>query len=89
VLVVARLGLGTINHTLLTVEALFRREIPVLGVILNAVETPGPEAHATPELIADFVDCEVFGPLPHGATRPEQVAAHLEACHFVSQLLGD
>jgi dethiobiotin synthase len=34
-LVVARTSLGTINHTLLTVEALRRRQIPILGVVLN------------------------------------------------------
>lgn len=34
-IVVARPNLGTINHTLLTVEALQRRGIPVAGVILN------------------------------------------------------
>ncbi len=88
-LVVARLGLGTINHTLLTVEALARREIPLLGVILNAVEDPGPESHFTPALIADFIDCAIFNPLPHGSTRPEQVAAHLESCRLVNHLLGD
>jgi dethiobiotin synthetase len=40
VLLVARSGLGTLNHTLLSVEALQHRQIPVLGVLLN-----GP-AHA-------------------------------------------
>jgi len=34
-LVVARSGLGTINHTVLTVEELKRREIPVVGVVMN------------------------------------------------------
>lgn len=34
-IVVARSTLGTINHTLLTLEALRLRKIPVLGVILN------------------------------------------------------
>lgn len=34
-LVVARLGLGTLNHTLLTVEAARRRKIKILGIILN------------------------------------------------------
>ncbi len=33
--VVARTELGTINHTLLTVEALRRRRIPIAAVILN------------------------------------------------------
>ena len=35
VLLVARSGLGTLNHTLLSLEALQRRQIPVLGLILN------------------------------------------------------
>ena len=35
VLVVARAGLGTINHTSLTVNILKSFEIPILGVILN------------------------------------------------------
>ncbi|HET8541672.1 MAG TPA: dethiobiotin synthase [Anaeromyxobacter sp.] len=35
VLVVARAGLGTINHTALTVEALRRRGLAVAGVVLN------------------------------------------------------
>lgn len=35
IILVARSTLGTINHTLLTLEALRAREIPILGVILN------------------------------------------------------
>lgn len=35
VLVVARAGLGTINHTLLTVEAIQRDGLPVAGVVLS------------------------------------------------------
>jgi dethiobiotin synthetase len=35
VLLVARSGLGTLNHTLLSLEALRLRQIPVLGVLLN------------------------------------------------------
>lgn len=34
-LVVARAGLGTLNHTLLTVEALRRARVPVFGIVLN------------------------------------------------------
>lgn len=36
VLIIARLGLGTINHTLLTVVHLKKNSIPILGVFLNA-----------------------------------------------------
>lgn len=35
VLLVARSGLGTLNHTLLSLEALAHRGIPVLGLVLN------------------------------------------------------
>jgi len=34
-IIVARAGLGTINHTLLTVEALKRRKIKIQGIIMN------------------------------------------------------
>jgi len=35
VLVVARAGLGTVNHTALTVEALRRRGLAIAGIVLN------------------------------------------------------
>lgn len=35
ILLVARSGLGTINHTLLTVSELKKRNLPLLGIILN------------------------------------------------------
>lgn len=34
-IIVARAGLGTINHTLLTIEALKRKKVEILGVIMN------------------------------------------------------
>ena len=47
-LVVARSGLGTLNHTLLTLEALRCREIPVLGVVFS-----DPECREDENLIRD------------------------------------
>jgi dethiobiotin synthetase len=44
VLVVARAALGTINHTLLTLEALSRRGLPCAGVVIS--HTGGPLAAA-------------------------------------------
>jgi len=38
VLVVARRGLGTVNHTRLTVDAVRGRGLPVVGVVLNGPE---------------------------------------------------
>lgn len=55
----ARTGLGTINHTLLSIEALRRREIPLLGVALIG------EAHAQNErVIASLGQVRILGRLP-------------------------
>ena len=55
----ARTGLGTINHTLLSIEALRRREIPLLGVALIG------EAHAENErIIASLGRVQILGRLP-------------------------
>ncbi len=42
-LIAARAGLGTINHTLLTIEALRRRGIEPQGVVLLDAEKPGTD----------------------------------------------
>jgi dethiobiotin synthetase len=39
-LVVARMGLGTINHTLLTLREIERRGLPLAGVILCEADGP-------------------------------------------------
>jgi dethiobiotin synthetase len=44
VLVVARAGLGTVNHTALTLEALRARGLAVAGVVLNRT---GPDDDAS------------------------------------------
>ncbi len=59
VLVVARSGLGTINHTLLTLEALRRRQLPIAGVILN-----GPPNPDNRDAIERFGAAPVVGELP-------------------------
>ncbi len=41
VIIVTKSGLGTINHTLLSLEALQKRHIPVLGVIMNGIRNGG------------------------------------------------
>lgn len=41
VLLVARSELGTLNHTFLSLEALRRKEIPVIGVVMNGPQNEG------------------------------------------------
>jgi dethiobiotin synthetase len=59
VLIVARTGLGTINHSLLTIEALRHRGVPILGVAFNG--DPVEDSEAT---IAAFGNVRRLGRLP-------------------------
>jgi dethiobiotin synthetase len=59
VLLVARSGLGTLNHTLLSVEALRQRSIPLLGLVLN-----GPLHPDNPTTLAALAQAPVLAQLP-------------------------
>ena len=64
-LIVARSGLGTINHTLLTLEALRHKDIPVLGVVFSdaAVEEDALLVADNMRTIAEMGRVQVFGRL--------------------------
>ncbi len=85
-LVVGRLGLGTLNHTLLTLDHLRRREIPVAGVILNTVDTQGEETGQTPGLIEEFGACSVCAVIPPGGDSPPDVARLLKSTGLIGRL---
>jgi len=76
VLVVARAGLGTVNHTALTVEALRARGLALAGVVLNRVapEDDPSVAHNAAE-IARVTAREPVGPLPFVADIAARAAA--------------
>jgi dethiobiotin synthetase len=59
VVLVARSGLGTLNHTLLSLEALQRRQIPVLGLVLN-----GPLHADNPRTLEELGGVPVLAQLP-------------------------
>ncbi len=58
-LVVARSGLGTLNHTALTVEALRRRGVPVAGVVLNRYTGGSVAERTNPDELERMCDCPV------------------------------
>jgi dethiobiotin synthetase len=65
VLVVARSGLGTLNHTLLTLEALRYRNIQCVGVVLNSQgDEDSSIVRDNHRTIAEMGHVEVFGVLP-------------------------
>jgi dethiobiotin synthetase len=63
VLLVARSGLGTLNHTLLSLEALRARAIEVLGLVLN-----GPPHADNPRTLEQLGGVPVLAQLPRLAT---------------------
>ena len=71
-LVVARAGLGTINHTALTVLAARQAGLPVAGVILNrGSATPGLAEQTNPGVIEAMTGVPILGKVPE--------IAHLES----------
>jgi dethiobiotin synthetase len=67
-LVVARAGLGTVNHTALTCEALDRRGVTVAGIVLNRL-VPGddPSVPHNAAEIERLTGVPVLTTLPHEA----------------------
>jgi dethiobiotin synthetase len=64
-LIVARSGLGTLNHTLLTLEALRQRNIQIVGVLLNSQGDENSSiVRDNQRTIAEIGQVEVFGVLP-------------------------
>ncbi len=59
IILVARTGLGTLNHTLLSLEALKNRNIDVLGLVLN-----GPPHNDNPKTLEQFGDTKILARLP-------------------------
>lgn len=58
IILVARSTLGTINHTLLSIEAIRRRGLPLAGVVMTGPETPhnraAIERYGQAEVIAEI-----------------------------------
>jgi len=67
VVIVARPGLGTINHTLLTIEAARNRGIDVIGIIINCAEKLKKDVSAgtNPGVIEMLTGVQVLGFIPH------------------------
>jgi dethiobiotin synthetase len=67
VVIVARPGLGTINHTLLTIEALRARGITIAGVVINDGQggRKGPAETTGPAVIQGLSGVPVIGTIPY------------------------
>lgn len=67
VVVVTRAALGTLNHTALTLEALRRRGLPILGIVVGSLPaSPNQAEEGNLEVLAAR-DTPLLGAIPEGA----------------------
>jgi dethiobiotin synthetase len=89
--VVARAGLGTVNHTALTVEAARARGLAVAGVVLNADrrDLDDPSLPGNAALIEQLARVAIVGRTPwvEGALSPARVRDEIAGALDVAPLL--
>jgi len=69
VLLVAQNKLGAINHTLLTIEALRKRKIKILGVVFNNARDQDKKILAdNPKIVAKLGKVKILAILPRGGS---------------------
>ena len=85
-----RIVLGTVNHTLMTLETILRRSLPVVGFVTSGKKDPEDEAAATSaELIAEFSDGVPFlGHVPFTATIEDALPRCVPTMAPVLEALG-
>lgn len=65
-IIVTRPGLGTLNHTVLSLEYARQRGARVLGVVINGFPEPADLASATnPAVLRDVFSVDILGVIPH------------------------
>jgi dethiobiotin synthetase len=91
-IVVARAGLGTINHTVLTVKAAQHARVPVAGVVINRYpENPSLAEETNPEVISELSHTPILGKVPEISSlgtpqgRNTFLAAMEQVCHALAQ----
>ena len=85
VILVAHLGLGTINHTLLSVEALRGAGLDVLGVVFSEGQDVQPDfiKQDNPGAVRSFGKVEILGNIDYLTeleSKPETAWTHFDEC---------
>jgi dethiobiotin synthetase len=76
--IVARAGLGTLNHTLLTVRALASEGVPLRGVVLNGARGQDLAEQTNPEVLAGLLPGATIVSFPHqGGASAREIARRL------------
>lgn len=86
VVVVARAGLGTLNHTALTCEALAARGLECPGVVIGSwPDEPGLADRANLEDLPRYASRPLLGRVPEGAGRLDPADFRARAPTWISQ----
>jgi dethiobiotin synthetase len=73
-IIVARPGLGTINHTLLTIHYAFSKGLDMAGIILNYSSPPGDTLaeETNPKTLQSLTEVPVIGTFPYLSVMEEE-----------------
>ena len=91
--VVARPNLGTINHSLLTIEAVRHAGLPVAGLVINGynAETADVPEETSPQVICDFSETNLLSIVPYDEESSveegrlgEKIIQTLQACDWIA-----
>lgn len=63
-IIVARAGLGTINHTLLTIEALKKRKVNIMGIIMNGFKGNDESEKSNSQIITKLSKIPILAEIP-------------------------
>jgi dethiobiotin synthetase len=90
ILIVARPGLGTINHTALTISHARSRGLRVAGFVMNASSPlAGDRAEeASPACIEELCDVRCWGSIPHAGGPPAELHAWERLCEEARPVLA-
>jgi len=94
-MVVARPGLGTINHTFLTVFAALQMQLPLAGYLVNRMPAkPDMACKTAPHTMASLINADLLAVLPEVVDELEQdmvrlLAAEIETSPTFGLLLSN
>lgn len=89
--IVARASLGTINHTLLTLEAARNRRLDVAGIVLNQAVPADPDDRSTEtnaEELRPRAGVPILANLPHAVSRDLLQQAPLSTIDWMQLVRG-
>ncbi len=87
VLIAARPGLGTLNHTALTVQAVRRHELPLLGIVVVHASPPSGDFIEADNLrtLPWLCDGPVLGEIPYAGQDENSMPINAEAIRRAGQ----